>query len=394
MRGDWKIEFSPPRQTIHRKKINPSMSPLDIDVTACRGRQRRLLAEMARLDIELAIATSAESIRWLTGAWFGPLTAPVAALSAAGHMTLVVPARQGRPVPSGFAADEIVPYEFKWHSSLRNDQRAASSEALVKALAARPGRIGVEFGSFPEYLRVALDGERIDLEPVFLALRRRKDADEVALLRRAIEVNEAMYGRARELIGPGLNELDLYGELQAVAVRELGEPLTYFGQDFQSNARGGPPRTRRAEAGELWILDLGIGARGYFSDNARTFAVGPPTDAQRAAWEKVVAVFAMVERAVRPGVSARAVFESAQAMLDEARPWTFDHHLGHGVGLALHEGPHLNPRWDDTFAEGDLIAVEPGLYHADLKAGLRLEENYLVTAGGVTKLSRFPLELA
>ena len=49
-------------------------------------------------------------------------------------------------------------------------------------------------------------------------------------------------------------------------------------------ARGGAPRGRTAEAGELWILDLGVGFRGYYTDNARTIAVSEPTDAQQAAW--------------------------------------------------------------------------------------------------------------
>jgi Xaa-Pro dipeptidase len=82
-----------------------------------------------------------------------------------------------------------------------------------------------------------------------------------------------------------------------------------------------------------------------------------------------------------------------QTLLDRKQPWIFNHHLGHGVGLAPQEGPHLNPRWDDVFEVGDFFAVEPGLYHEDLRFGVRLEENYLVTADGVEKLTDYPLEL-
>jgi Xaa-Pro aminopeptidase len=54
----------------------------------------------------------------------------------------------------------------------------------------------------------------------------------------------------------------------------------------------------------------------------------------------------------------------------------------------------LNPRWDDVFAAGDFIAVEPGLYHEqDLRFGIRLEQNYLLTADGVERLTDYPLEL-
>ena len=63
------------------------------------------------------------------------------------------------------------------------------------------------------------------------------------------------------------------------------------------------------------------------------------------------------------------------------------------VALAGHEAPHLNPNWDDTFQAGEVIAVEPGLYAPELRAGIRLENNYLVTETGVELLSDFPLEL-
>jgi Xaa-Pro dipeptidase len=72
---------------------------------------------------------------------------------------------------------------------------------------------------------------------------------------------------------------------------------------------------------------------------------------------------------------------------------SFSHHLGHGIGLFPHEGPHLNPNWDDTFEVGDVFTAEPGLYTPELRAGIRLEQDYLVTENGVELLSDFPLEL-
>jgi Xaa-Pro aminopeptidase len=176
-------------------------------------------------------------------------------------------------------------------------------------------------------------------------------------------------------------------------VHVLGEPLTYFGQDFRSNARGGAPRDRNIEAGELMILDLGVGFRGYHSDNARTIAVGgQPSDKQQQAWKAAAGVFDIIQSQARPGASCHALFDEAQRHLDKSLPWIFNHHLGHGVGLAPQEGPHLNPCWEDTLAEGDFIAVEPGLYHDELRTGVRLEQNFLITATGVQLMTDWPLE--
>lgn len=362
-----------------------------LDLNACRGRQQRLLEQMHEQDVELVIVAQRENIQWLTGARPGVMFRPVAALAADGHMTLVLP---GEPNADDYAADAVIPYAAQLHSTMRNDQRAASSEALLQSLPSKPQRIGVEFGGFPQYLAQPLGAELVDFEPMLYYLRRRKDADELRLMRRAIDATRAMYEHARQMICPGINELDVYNQLQAVAVQELGEPLTYFGQDFQCNSMGGPPRDRAAQEGELYILDLGAGFRGYFSDNCRTIAVdGMPTDMQVKAWSQIQQVFQLVETGVKPGVRCQEMFHQAQAILNELAPWKFPHHLGHGVGLYPHEAPHLNPNWDDQFEVGDVFTVEPGLYHDDLRHGMRLEQNYLVTPQGVELLTDFPLEL-
>ena len=139
------------------------------------------------------------------------------------------------------------------------------------------------------------------------------------MLPRANDANRAMYARAREIVRPGVNEIDVYNELHAVAVKTLGEPLTYFGQDFRSAARGGAPRNRAVEAGELYIFDLGVGFRGYYSDNARTIAVGgEPTEQAAEGLERGAArSLQMIEENVQPGVSCKMLFEAVQKELDK-----------------------------------------------------------------------------
>ena len=203
-----------------------------------------------------------------------------------------------------------------------------------------------------------------------------------------------MHRRAREIVRPGINELTVFNELQATAVEVCGEMLTGTGNDYASGEKGGPPRDRRIEAGELYIFDLGPAYRGYFADNTRVVAVGgKPTADQRRVCETVVGAFAIVERMVAPGVRCRDVFEAVDRYLCQHQPLEFGHHLGHGIGLFPHEAPHLNPFWDDTFQPGEVIAVEPGLYGGELRAGIRLENNYLVTPTGVELLTPFPFDL-
>jgi Xaa-Pro aminopeptidase len=368
------------------------MAMVDIDVAACRGRQRRLLERMAELKLDLAIFTQIEHIQWLTGPRFDWKLQPLAALRADGHATLVAPVDSSEPA----AADEILHYEAKWLATLRQDQRAASSNVLLQTLKSRaaPATIGVEFSSFPPCLAGSLSAKLVDIEPTLLYLRRRKDADELARLKKAIAATGAMYRRAQEIVEPGVNELDVFNELQTVAVRECGEMITGTGNDYASGVHGGPPRNRSAAEGELYILDLGPAYRGYFADNTRIFAVGGrPTDRQLHAHVHVRQTFSIIEREIRPGKRCRELFEDVRQHLMQFPGGEWNAHLGHGIGLFPHEAPHINPNWDDSFEAGDVIAVEPAIYAPDLKAGVRLENNYVVTESGIELLSDFPFAM-
>ena len=367
------------------------MASLDINVQTHRARQQRLMQVMQQKQLDLAIITLPEHVQYFVGPRFGWVMQPVVAIDASGHVTLVAP----NQAPAVAAADDVLTYEAQWHSTLRNDQRAASSAVLLKALGGKPApkRVGVEFSCFTQHL-LRLGGQLIDIEPEIYRLRRKKDADELARLRHAIAATGKMYARAREIIRPSVTEIDVFNELQAVAVREYGEMLTGTGNDYACGEMGGPPRNNRAaQAGELYILDLGPAFRGYFADTCRAIAVTEPSREQLAAWQSIQEVFAHIHATAKPGKSCKELFNEVQEMLDRAPYGKFPHHLGHGIGLFPHEAPHLNPHWDDVFEVGDVFTCEPGLYAPELKAGMRLENDYLVTEKGIENLSNFPMEL-
>jgi len=363
-----------------------------LDVAACRRRQQRLVQWMAENSVEQTLVTQREHVQWLTGVYYSPLFAPVAALQADGRCLLVAPQR----APDAAGADEVLVYPAKQNSTLCNDQKQRAVEVYARSAWYRPTqRLATEYSTFPGYLT---DGHRapwLDAEGPLYRLRRRKESDELRKIRRAIAATAKMYQRAREIVSPGISELQVFNQLQSVAVETLGEPLTGTGNDYRCGARGGSPRQGRvAQAGELYILDLGPAFRGYFSDNCRTIAVSRPDDRQLAAWSAVTQVFRHIEATVRPGKNAQELFHEVQHLLDQAPVGTFDHHLGHGIGLFPHESPHLNPSWNDVFEEGEVFAVEPGLYADELRVGLRIENDYRVTATGVELLSDFDMALA
>jgi Xaa-Pro aminopeptidase len=204
---------------------------------------------------------------------------------------------------------------------------------------------------------------------------------------------EAGYARAAEFVRPGVREIDVYAEIQSAAVKDLGEPIGELGNDFQAGSAGGRPRNRAVERGELMPLDVGVLVRGYCCDLCRTLAVGEPSPAQQEAARLVERALEFAEQRIASGASCRQLFEDVQRELDGRNGWEFQHHLGHGIGLSLHESPYLNPNWDDHFAVSDVFTLEPGLYHEELRAGVRIEQNYWLSPDGLVRLSSYPTHL-
>jgi Xaa-Pro aminopeptidase len=83
------------------------------------------------------------------------------------------------------------------------------------------------------------------------------------------------------------------------------------------------------------------------------------------------------------------VYAAVKERLDES----FWHHAGHGIGFRGHEAPRIIPGSDDVFDEGDVIAMEPGVYSSDLHEGIRLEDNYVVRSNGLENLFSYPRQL-
>ncbi len=356
----------------------------------CRQRQRRLLKAMEREKLRAIVLGSAHHVFYFTGYRSFWLHEAAFVLRDDGASWLVCGNEPTTQPPVG----NVIQYVSNWHSTQRLDHAAAVAEALNWL--GQPDSLGIDASAVGSQLLLSASGARA-CDELLWQMRRVKDPDELALMRRAIACTEAMYRRASEIIEPGVTELRVYSELHAAAVEVAGEPLSpaYLGNDFACAERGGPPRGgHAANAGELYILDLGLAYRGYHSDNCRTFAVDrKPTDAQMAAWQFVIGVFPMIERMARPGVRCRDIYAAIDQHYRAGIGESFPHHLGHGVGLQPHEFPHLNPHWDDVLMEGEVFTVEPGLYRPDLRAGIRVENQYLLTATGIENLTPFPMEL-
>ena len=360
---------------------------MKLTAEGCCGRQKQLVAILQEKNLDGALISERAHVYYFTGWLCSPHHSSALLLNNEGKATLVTAGES-----EGLAIDEHLHYDadrlFTMHC-LQHETVAATLKPAIPA-----GRYGADLGGGIACIAAQGGDHVVDLSPEVLRLRKTKWPDEVDAIRDAIRLTNVMYETALEIVRPGADEVRVYAELLSETTRAAGEFLEVFGNDFQANSFGGPPRRRRMEAGELYILDSGPRLHGYSADNCRTFAVdGSPTDAQMKAWARIDSLFAILEEAIRPGVDPKDLFQLANEYFRwEGFPGII-HHLGHGIGLRPHESPELNPNYDAIFEEGDVITMEPGLYSEELNAGIRLEENYLVTADGVEKLTSFPRDL-
>jgi Xaa-Pro aminopeptidase len=97
--------------------------------------------------------------------------------------------------------------------------------------------------------------------------------------------------------------------------------------------------------------------------------------------------------AIRPGVKGLEVDAEARSCIDEAGYGRFfDHGLGHGIGLEVHEAPRVRIGSEDELKPGMVLTIEPGIYVPDW-GGIRIEDDVLVTPDGCEILSGLPRDL-
>ena len=285
-------------------------------------------------------------------------------------------------------------YTGKDAARLRCRVVASAVSERLKTLEVR--RLVAEAAHLPSTIANVVDTV-VDCEPLLRELREIKDEDELDAIRRGILTAEAAHEASRQLLRPGVREIELYAGLVERAIVAAGVPFIMM-CDLASGPRaaagGGNPTTRLIEKGELVILDIFPYVEGYRGDITNTLvAGGEPTREQRELFELVHSALEAAEALIRPGTQVSDFCRTIDEQFVRAgKDHRLVHHAGHAIGLGHPEAPELVPGSDRRLQAGMVITLEPGLY-GQPTGGLRLEHDYLVTSGGYERLSTHRLGL-
>ena len=227
-------------------------------------------------------------------------------------------------------------------------------------------------------------------------LRHLKDEDEIAIMREAAALGDALFSHILTVIRPGIPEAAIAAELEYQA-RLLGAEGMSFESIVASGPRSALPHGRASQTPlprrGFITLDFGVILKGYCSDMTRTVCLGKPTTRERETYDLVLAAQQSAVAAVRAGVECGTVDEAARGILRQAGiAEAFSHSTGHGVGIEIHEGPRIAAQQKEKLAPGMVITIEPGVYFAG-DFGLRIEDMVAVTRTGGEVLTHSPKAL-
>ena len=231
------------------------------------------------------------------------------------------------------------------------------------------------------------------IERGLIGIRARKNPDEIANMRRAVEISEAALERLLAWVQPGMTEREIATRLNDEQLA-LGADGISFDALVQTGPNSANPHgvvtDRKLGENEFLLIDYGCSVAGYPSDITRTFCLGTPTEEMQRIYDTVAAANAAARARVAPGVPMREIDRAAREVIEAAGYGQyFTHRTGHGLGLEVHEPiPQIAGNVDDLLEPGMAFTIEPGIYVPGL-GGVRIEDNIVVTDTGADVLTSF-----
>ena len=368
----------------------------------------RVRSFMAEQELDAIVVRAPDNVLYLTNFW-----------GMKGYDACVFP-RQGEPVLICLEASEEDAGRTAWTSDVRfvqgyadDDPRPVPARTLDAALAATSDyeRVGLELslgtqasdrmvGEPTTFTKAWFDAwpNARDAMPVLNGARAIKSDQEIERMRLANDVCASAMEHVRGELRPGMKESEAAAVWQGFVhgagtgwkgkvELALGFSLVWSGVGIKTfTATGDLPVTDD----EPVLFEIWVCADGYWCDHTKLLVIGE----LRAEYAELEAgLMDVYRRAIdhcRPGASFAELDRLVRERIVElGYPGQPTHPICHGVGARAHELPYAHQAGGGEVAEGMVLAIEPGCYWPG-GGGLRVEDNFLITAAGAEKLSPFP----
>ena len=367
----------------------------------------RVRSLMADEGLDALVVRAPDNVLYLTNFW-----------GMKGYDACVFP-REGEPVLICLEASAEDAARTAWTSDVRfvrgyheSDPRPVPARTLDAAVEAARGfgRVGLELslgtqasdrmvGEPTTFTKAWFDAfeNAADATPLLARARAIKTEQEVARVRIANEIAAQAMHYVRRRLEPGMKESEaaaiwqgyVHGQGTARDDVELALPfsLVWAGRGIKTfTATSDLPVVE----GEPVLFEIWVCADGYWADHTKNLVISQLRDDYEELCEGLMAVYQAAIDFVRPGAAMGELDRLVRDGIAElGYPGQPTHPICHGVGARAHEPPYPHQAAGGVFEEGMVLALEPGAYWNG-GGGLRVEDNFLVTADGLEKLSAFP----
>lgn len=357
------------------------------------NRLKSLFAKIQESNLTALAINPGPTFIYLTGMSFHIMERPtVLLLTRSGQAALILPELEAAKVEGH--RDYLQCFPFSDNPNLWVD----AFKAACIALHITAGEIGVEptrirFLEMDFLTQAVPQAKFTSAAPLFASLRMNKDADEIALMRKAAQIAQRGLADTIPFIKPGVTERAIAAQLTMHMLEAGSDPDL----PFAPIVSGGPnsanphasPSERPLQEGDMLVIDWGAAYHGYYSDLTRTFAIGKIDPEYKKIHEIVRLANEAGRAAGKPGIVAGDVDRAARKVIDSAGygPY-FTHRVGHGLGMEGHEEPYMFAENTHILTVGNTYTVEPGIY-LPTRNGVRIEDDMVVTETGCESLSDF-----
>jgi Xaa-Pro aminopeptidase len=375
------------------------------------ARRHAVAAGMDAVGLGALVVFYPSRIAYLSGFHHLPTERPIVlVLGPEAYTCLIVPAVEKEHAEAVPGIDRVEVY-FEYPGERHPMELVGSA---LKGIGANPVRTGADHDGCIPYWgyrgpRLSdLTGERpVDGEMLVESLRRVKSPAELACIQLSADWAGRAHRRMQDAIRVGLTEMECYQPAAVETLREMlnempgWRPKGHSGGGLVASFVGGRAtamphafvRGHGIQLGDVLVSGAATDIDGYRSELERTMIVGEPSPAQR---EAFAAMLALQTRAIEVMGSGVPVSEVELQVIQLARELGHEqhlrHHVGHSIGLEVHEAPFLD-RGDDAVLEpGMVFTVEPGVYLPEL-GGFRHSDTVCITESGRRSMTQYPSDL-
>jgi len=310
------------------------------------------------------------------------------------EMTTITSSPPAAPGPPEWAVRGVkkrlgAPFYPSYHYTNTYDAELAVG-VLKERKGATIGIVGMSSLHVPFYLYLTqhLPGVTfVDVTDPIDYLKAIKSPEEIEMIKGTAALQDAALDYVRQKIKPGLRDVDIHAEAEYVSTK-LGctrlqvlissyhpgeQPMGFMGRHYAN-------RVLRAGDHAVVLLE-GNGPGGYYTEIARVFSLGEPTQEAKDMYAHVLEAQALTLKMLKPGATPKDIWDANNAFLQKIGSGPEGRLYAHGEGYELVERPAI--RYDEPMKvqAGMNIAVHP--VGKNSRVWTTLCDNYLVTENGV-----------